>query len=376
MPNTFRIITVFIALLLWLTGGCASDRPPSGGPLDRTSLQVVFSDPAPSALNVSTDRILLTFNYALTGRQLLNALRFSPDVGGYDIAVSGKNAEIKFVEPFEKGRTYTLTLDKNLRDYQGRTFAAPYSLAFSTGAIIDSGTIGGKILNRDNSTAKNAIVLIYADNPAKPHGNNLLNEKPDYLLQASSSGVFAFNHIRAGSYRVIAVNDRNHDLRYNSKTEEIALCSAELVPTGSSSLLFRFPEPESNSGKPLPIPLNKLPRSAERGTISGKCFAKGAEVVVEAKSSDSNSSCSTMALRDKNGTFHYTLPDLPPGSYTLSAFIPSVKHKTEAYPQWNPGSIEPYQPAEPFGFFPEKVMVRAQWTIENIDIRIMSLPLN
>lgn len=361
---------VFLILLLWLASGCASDRPPSGGPLDTTPLQVIFSDPAPSAVNVSAESIQLTFNHEITGRQLLNALVTSPPIGDCDITVDGKKALIKGFKPLEPGRTYILTLDKKLRDHSGHTLQAPYTLAFSTGAVINRGTISGKVINADYSPATNALILAFTELPEHVGARNLLQREPDYFIQAEPSGLFSLRHMAAGSYRIVAVNDRNNDLRYNAATEEIGLCSRAIVPSGSSDLLFMLSGKHNDTARFLSRPAVKTGSLTETGALSGKCFASGQYVVVEASSL--TASYSTIAVRDRNETWHYSFPELPPGSYTVSAFVPSGTKKPEPQRQRNPGSLEPFQAAEPFGYYPEKVTVRPRWTTEHIDIRFIT----
>ena len=564
---------MFFILLLLLSSGCASDRPPTGGVADTAPLQVLFSNPAASAVNVSTERIHLTFNHYISARQLLNALCFSPSIGKYDIVVNGKEVEIRVFNPLGKNRTYVITLDKNLRDTQGRTFPAPYTLAFSTGPVIDSGIISGKVINADFSPATKALLLAFSEQSSTAATGNLLTREPDCLIQANASGTFSFNNIGKGLYKIIAVNNRNNEMRYNSKNEEVGLSNAAMVHAGSSNLMFRLdglhrntdgivscspleeqlleitfgrpvnitsfnpekleirhalshtlipavtwfsknrslyestflimtdklkpnepylisykgdegtgtsrtipfngssrpkvnrphsitiapdngsnpahldaawpsvgkavviklsdPIPESELGhaitlservsgaeSPLRFSLIKIDprtfalkpangfqpgrsyrvsvnpadftstteksdtaapvvsqfRTAEKkdtGSISGTGHASGKYVVIEVKLSGSASTYSTTALCDKNGTFRYLFPELPPGSYTVSAFILSGSKPPSPYQQWNPGSIEPYRPAEAFGFFAESVKVRAGWTTEHIDIQII-----
>ena len=368
MQNTIRIKNVFFILLLWLASGCASDRPPTGGPLDTTPLQVTLSDPAPAAVNVSTNTIRLTFNHDISVRQLLNTVIITPSIGEYDIAVHGREAEIKGFKPLEHGQTFILTLDKNLRDNTGRSFRTPFTMGFSTGSVIDSGIISGKVINADFSPATNALILAFADHPETNRAESLLQREPDYFIQADASGLFSFNHLARRLYRLIAVNDRNSDMRYNAGSEESGLCSTAIIPTGTSDLVFRLSRIQGNTGKLLTKPVSKLPDVAETGTISGTCFASAQYVIVEASSL--TASYSTTASRDQNGILHYSFQELPPGNYTVSAFIPSGSKKPDSGRQWNPGSIEPFQPAEPSGFYPEKVTVRPRWTTEHIDIRI------
>ncbi len=368
MQSTSRILTIFLVLLPGLAGGCASDRPPSGGPSKPAIVQVILSDPLPSSVNVSTQTIRLTFNHYVTIRQLLKGLIISPSVGEYDIAIRGRIAEIRVEHPLKKNQTYILSINKSRESNQGETFATPltrYTMAFSTGAVIDNATISGKVINADFSPATNALILAFAEPDENIGKGDLLSRVPDYLVQAEASGSFSFNHISTGSYRVFAFNDRNHDGRYNPETEEIGLSSRAIAATGSYDLLFRL---SRKNHETLSMAASKTPDAYGTGSISGVCFATGQYVIINA--SNAKESYSVTALRDKKGILHYLFPELPPGSYTISAYIPLSSNRLDTKQQWNPGSIYPFRPADPFGYYTDKVTVRAQWATEHIDIQI------
>ncbi|NTV60126.1 MAG: hypothetical protein HGA77_02335 [Chlorobiaceae bacterium] len=236
MQDTMRIQKFLAVILVMLAGGCASDRPPSGGPADTTPLRVVLSSPAPSEINVSDRTIHLKFNHFFTGRQLLRALAFSPSVGQFDVRVDGRNAEIRFLEPLKSNSTYTLFIDKNLKDFRGRSFSEPFSLAFSTGPSLDAGSIEGSVCNTEYSPAVNALVLAYDASRENKGTLALLESVPDYLTQASAAGAFSFRNLAPGRYRIFAVNDRNGDRRYSGPGEEIGITAASSLPEGTSGV--------------------------------------------------------------------------------------------------------------------------------------------
>ena len=142
--------------------------------------------------------------------------------------------------------------------------------------------------------------------------------------------------------------------------------SVSVNPAGFTSTINK-----SDKAKPV-VSQFRTAENKECGSISGTGHASGKYAVIEAKLSGSASTFSMTALCDKNGTFRYLFPELPPGSYTVSAFIPSGSRPPGAYQQWDPGSVEPYRPAEAFGFFAEPVKVRAGWTTQHIDIQIIT----
>ncbi|MEI8031814.1 MAG: Ig-like domain-containing protein [Chlorobiaceae bacterium] len=563
MQRYARITKIALLLLSLLSGGCASDRPPSGGTPKAAPLQVVFSDPAPSALNSSPGSIFLTFNHELSLRQLTGALAFTPSIGSWDASVHGKHAEIKLSSPLQKNRTYILTLNKQLAPLQGGAFASPYTLAFSTGPEIENGTISGTVINEELAPAPGSLILAFGDKRDAAGLQPLTADAPDYLAQTDGAGKFSFNHLHPGFYRILAVNDRNGDMRYSPESEEIGICSPEAIQTGTAGIALQLSGLESAAGELLscrPIdrqsvairlarPVNttsfdpgkieilkrgttlplavtgwyaKNPTMRERefiivtrgmepgraysigwksggndsatgpilfyasgrspasrqlsatilpenrtgpayldqawpalgkaviisfsepidievargmifiaetagtqlaplrfslaridsrtfwvkpdggfkpgqayltsvkpggsgkpalsrfrsaskedcGSITGTCFSRSEQVIVEARAEGATASYCMALSRNRSGTFTYTFSDLPPGRYTLSAYAPSDKTAPDPYRQRNPGSIHPRVPAEPFGIYEGKVMVRAQWTTGNIDIHI------
>ena len=361
-----RIHPLFMVFLLIITGGCASDRPPSGGKSQMPPLQVLHSDPAPSSINVSTQSIRLSFNQEVTVRQFLKALLITPSFGAYDVNQNGKNIEIKVDKPLEAERTYILSLNKSLQDGRGNSLPFPFMMAFSTGQMIDNGIIIGKVVNDDFSPATNALLLAFSEPYKKSRKGSLLNRIPEYVTQADASGSFSFRHIAQGTYRVIAIDDHNNDMRYTSGEEAIGISSMALIPTGTSALLFRLTNSQHRAASSTP--LNRITDSSETGNISGKCFASGQSVMIEASSE--NASYRVPASKERNGTFSYAFQNLPPGNYTMSAYIPLGGTKTDAQRPWNPGALTPFQPADPLGFYQEKVTVRVRWTTEHVDIRI------
>ncbi|KZK73788.1 MAG: hypothetical protein A3K90_01290 [Pelodictyon luteolum] len=104
----------------------------------------------------------------------------------------------------------------------------------------------------------------------------------------------------------------------------------------------------------------------DMGSIKGSCRAPRGPVIVEARGT---ATWRTEAIRDASGRYVYAFPALPPGTYALSAFIPSRPKKGGACMQQPyPGTLFPFTPADPSAVHEGSVRVRAQWTAENIDI--------
>ncbi|MCG8342773.1 MAG: Ig-like domain-containing protein, partial [Chlorobiales bacterium] len=241
LPLLFALCLLFVA--------CAVDRPPTGGPKDTAPLEILSVDPPPSSVNTSPQKILFIFNRYVPAWSLRKALVFSPAVTDYNLKADGKEAEILFTQPLDSNKTYTITLNTSLRSSRGNELVQSYTYAFSTGDKINRGIIGGQVFSNDNRPAPHALVLAYAvTNDTLSF--NPLERKPDYSVQTGKNGKFTLEYLAEGSYRLLALQDRNGDQRLSPESEFFGVGQRKLVKTGSLDNLFRLAEPRLD---PLPV---------------------------------------------------------------------------------------------------------------------------
>lgn len=232
--------TLAILLLSLFAGACAVDRPPTGGPRDTVPLSIISSDPQPGAVNVSPASIRIEFSHYVTAAELRRVLLFSPSVGNYQVAMHGREAEIRLLEPLKPGRTYTLTIGNSLKGFFGNQFAANWSLPFSTGSTIDRGTLSGTVWTNRLAPAPNITVMAYdAAGPGAAHPDSL-PKAPDYATQTDGAGRFSFESLAEGSYRLVAIDDRNRNLRFDRDKEEFAVTGTTSSTTGTQGIGLRL----------------------------------------------------------------------------------------------------------------------------------------
>ena len=223
---------------------CAVDRPPTGGTPDNTPLAVSASTPERGSINVSPTSIRLEFNHYVTSAAMSRALFFSPVIRDYRITMRGKEAEIRIYSPLKPGRTYTLTLAKSLKSHDGKELASSWTLPFSTGPVIDTGTLDGKVWTRQLAPASNIPVLAYAITPSGAAPPDTLPAAPDYLTQTDGGGNFRFENLAPGSYRLVALRDRNGNHRFDRGKDEFGVTSSPELHTGTKDIAFRLAEGE------------------------------------------------------------------------------------------------------------------------------------
>ncbi|NTV02919.1 MAG: hypothetical protein HGB04_09105 [Chlorobiaceae bacterium] len=239
--------TLAILCISIFVGACAVDRPPSGGPPDKSPLAVTASSPEPGMLNVSPTVIRLEFNRFVTTAALSKAIFFSPAIRNYQVTMRGREAEIRLFSPLQPERTYTLTLRKSLKGYYGNELATSWSLPFSTGPSIDTGTLEGRVWTRMLAPASNVTVLAYASGPSEAALPDTLSAAPDYLTQTDAAGNFRFESLARGRYRVVALRDVNNNLRFDRSKDEFGAPGTPYISTGTKGIAFRLADGDTSA---------------------------------------------------------------------------------------------------------------------------------
>jgi hypothetical protein len=202
--------------LAFLLLSCASSTPPSGGPDDKTGPSILYVTPAAKAVGVSTDsRIVFTFSEWISPKSK-NSISIFPPIN-FNAKVFRNKLEIDPLSKLQDSITYHIVITTTLQDLHGNSISPPYSLTFSTGAALDSGTIQGCIIDPSRKLLQPKVALFSLE-LEKDSG---LSKSPSYLLQTDSAGAFSFNQLKIGKYRMLAYLDINNDSRLQSGTEQV-----------------------------------------------------------------------------------------------------------------------------------------------------------
>lgn len=194
---------------------CASLTQPGGGPDDKTGPEILISNPAPDATNISTDtKISFTFSEWISTKSVKCVSIFPPVK--IRTKLFNNKLEIYPLTKLKDSTTYHIQITSTLQDLHSNPIS-PYNLIFSTGPDLDSGTLRGCIIDTINKSINYKIAL-FTDKDLSDSG---ASGSPSYLLQTDSTGRFNFKHLAINSYRVIAYIDKNNDEHLQSTTEPV-----------------------------------------------------------------------------------------------------------------------------------------------------------
>ncbi len=233
--NSFGLIgnSVFLKglafwLILVLLGACANPVPPTGGQKDKTPPGIVPGSSTPDLqTNFEDDEIKLTFDEWVKLDDAFNQLVISPPLNNKpEIKLKGKTVTLKFNDTLRANTTYSVYFGNTVKDITENNVTKDLRLTFSTGSFIDSLDTKGNVKNAySGDPAKEILVMLYSSQ----EDSIVFKEKPNYVAKTDVNGKFEIAHIRAGTYKVFALEDKNGNYLYDLKNEKIAFINKPLV---------------------------------------------------------------------------------------------------------------------------------------------------
>ena len=253
MRSVFKKYGVALAALISAALlSCATQVAPSGGPEDKLAPRVAGVYPAPNTTNHPNELMVkLEFDEWINASIPRSAVSISPPIDKkLRFEVSGKTLLLTSRAVLDTGTTYTVTFAGGIKDLRGNALSSPFQVVFSTGAIIDSLSVSGRVLVNQAMMRKKEYPSVglflmgetrnskhYLDKYRDSVTNELsaepllLKEPPLYVTRADSAGHFTLTGLKAGQYRVVAFVDGNGNQKIELSTEQVGLWIGDLTLT-------------------------------------------------------------------------------------------------------------------------------------------------
>lgn len=229
------ILHLLLAGIALLFSSCAHQGTPGGGPDDTQNPLVLGSTPEPKSINVNINtKITIVFSEWLSPKSEKSVSIFPPVK--LKIKVARNNLEIEPLGKFKDSTTYHLVINSSLYDLHNNPIGSPYSLVFSTGSQLDSGSIGGCVVDPSKEFLQPKIALFTEQTVA----DSGFTKQPDFLFQTDSNGIFEINNIGTGNYRIIAFTDKNQDSKFQGETEELYLPEDSIISISNTKINLKF----------------------------------------------------------------------------------------------------------------------------------------
>lgn len=226
----------FALLVIMLLARCANIVPPVGGPKDETPPQVVEEKSTPNKqTNFQKQRIELTFDEFVVLEDVFNQVVVSPPLQYRPtLSLKGKTLRIDFDsrDTLRENVTYTINFGEAVKDLTEKNPADNLRFVFSTGPILDSLTLSGRLVTAEKGESmKGALFMLY-DNLEDSVVRTL---RPFYFARTDTAGRFRIENIRAGTFKGFALKDENLNYKFDQANELIGFPDSLIVVSADSA---------------------------------------------------------------------------------------------------------------------------------------------
>jgi uncharacterized protein (DUF2141 family) len=204
---------------------CANIVSPQGGEKDILPPYAITSNPKDSSLNFSSHKIIIGFNEFIQVKDPQKSIRISPPLAHPPVAeVNRKNLTIR-LDSLQPNTTYTIKAIDAITDITEGNALKTLTYVFSTGTIIDTLNLSGKVLLAQNLQPMKGISVILKTQDI--NDSNFNRSRIAYYTISDDAGNFRIENIRPGVYSIISFEDTNKNMSWE-ETELIGFNSSTI----------------------------------------------------------------------------------------------------------------------------------------------------
>lgn len=228
---------VFVAIAVcFLFAACAKIVTPSGGAIDRIPPKQLKSYPEQNSLNFKEREFVIEFDeYIVLDNVMQNLLVSPPLKVKPEVNAKLKKVYVKGLDSLAENTTYIFDFGNSICDFNEGNRLNGFKYSFSTGDYIDTMIFEGRVL--EGFTMKpiaDKYVMLFKDTLF----SSLYDNDCAYITKTDSNGWFAFSNIANSDYRVLVLDDKNQNKRYDLPTESIGFSEYAVNSYAKDSLSF------------------------------------------------------------------------------------------------------------------------------------------
>ena len=231
--KTFHLFLVlFFSLLLWI--GCANVISPTGGPKDEIPPKVIWEkSDANMQTNFTGRSFKLTFDEWIILNDVFNQVVVTPPLE-FKPEISLKKRTLLFEfdgkEVLRPDATYIINFGKSIKDNHEGKIAENLRFVFSTGDFIDSLSVAGKVVDAFSGDPVEGVIVMLYDNLAD---SVVRTERPFYLARTTKEGTFQIDNVKADTFKVFGLVDKNFNYLFDLPSEQIAYANEPFILSDS-----------------------------------------------------------------------------------------------------------------------------------------------
>ncbi len=221
-------------LILLLLASCARQGYPTGGPKDETPPVALAAQPANESRHFSGRQFYIPFDeYVVLKNATENVLVSPPLKNKPEYTTKGRGILVKINDTLLPNTTYLFQFKEAIADFNEGNLLPSYEYVFSTGADMDTLMLAGRVLDgRSGKPWKEQVSVLAYRQEQCATDTVACHMQPAYITRADKEGHFAFHYLPAGRYRLVALEDKNRNLRLDA--DDPAAWDTAFYPTLST----------------------------------------------------------------------------------------------------------------------------------------------
>lgn len=208
---------------------CASIGSPSGGDYDFDPPKILSSTPTPNQTFVKSGKVQILFDELVQIEKPMEKVIVTPPQRNFPVIRAQNNKVIvELKDTLIANTTYTIDFTDAIVDNNEKNALENFALSFSTGEVVDTLSISGKVLSADNLEPVSGIYVGIHSNLSDTAFTKLPFNR---ISRTNELGKFSIKGIAPGEYKVYALDDVNRDYKYDNPGEAIAFLDKVIVPS-------------------------------------------------------------------------------------------------------------------------------------------------
>jgi len=238
VKNKVLILFLFIISLSFMQ--CAKRGTPTGGEIDTTPPKFLRANPENYSTNFRADEIRIYFDEYIKllkpQEQIIISPPISPPPEITPIGNPLKYVRININDTLQENTTYVINFGNSIVDNNEGNPLPFFKYVFSTGSYIDSLTVSGSVNDALLNEAEPFISVMLYEIDENFSDSLIFNQPPRYVTNTLDSlRTFELTNLKAGTYQLVAIKDRNNDYKYNPGREKIAFINEPVtIPTDTT----------------------------------------------------------------------------------------------------------------------------------------------
>ena len=224
---------------------CARRSIPTGGLKDTLPPIMINASPKMNTVFFDKEKIIITFDEFIKLKDISKQLIISPplELDKYKVKPQGtvaKKIQIQLLDSLKKETTYTFNFGESIVDNNEDNPLPFFRYALSTGPIIDSLEIRGKVTDAyERITEPYTSIHLYPVDSTYSDSTIFL-KKPFYVTSTLDSVIYNFKNLRPDTYEIIAIKDVGGNYLFDQNIDKIGFLQKPITLPGDSVINFRI----------------------------------------------------------------------------------------------------------------------------------------